>query len=143
MKRRNYILIAILAIALIGAFIGWRMYNKGPKDVLAAYGLKVKATDLYHQFSKDSIKANIQFGDKVLEIKGILKSQSNNNQNEQVLLLESGIDGASVNCTMEERSNHKEGDPVTIKGICSGMGQGDEDLGIKGDVYIIRAYAIK
>ena len=142
MKKRYYILIGVLAVGLVGGFIGWRMYNKGPKDVLAAYGLKVKAADLYHQFSKDSIKANIQYGDKVLEIKGIVKDESDNNQNQQVLLLESGIDGASVNCTMEERTSHKKGELITIKGICSGMGQGDEDLGIKGDVYIIRAYAI-
>ena len=143
MKRKHYILIGILAIALIGAYTVWRMYTKGPKDVLAAYGLKIKATDLYHQFSKDSIKANIQYGDKILEIKGTLKSQSDNNQHQQVLLLDSGLDGASVNCTMEERSERKDGEQITIKGICTGMGQGDEDLGIKGDVYIIRAYAIK
>ena len=143
MRKRYYILLAILAVILVAAFIGWLMYNKGPRDIQLSYGIPVKSKDLYNQFSKDSIKANIKYVDKVLEVKGIVKKVAENNQHQQVLLLDSGIEDANVNCTMEERVTVKEGDLVKIKGICSGMGQGDVDLGIKGDVYIIRAYFIK
>lgn len=143
MKTRSYVMIAISVIILVGSFIAWRIYTKGPRDVIAAYGIPVNSKDLYRQFSQDSIKANIKFEGKVVKVKGILKKISENNQQMQVLLLESGMEGANVNCTMEEKAICKEGDLITIKGICSGMGTGDVDLGIKGDVYIIRAYFIK
>jgi hypothetical protein len=36
----------------------------------------------------------------------------------------------------------KPGDAIVIKGLCSGLGGGDPDLGILGDVYITRATLI-
>ncbi len=51
------------------------------------------------------------------------------------------IPDASVNCTMEENVNNiKAGDTILIKGICSGYINGDIDMGLPGDVFLIRCY---
>jgi hypothetical protein len=39
--------------------------------------------------------------------------------------------------------NIKETDNIVLKGFCTGMGAGDTDLGIRGDVYMIRCYGVK
>ena len=44
---------------------------------------------------------------------------------------------------MEEVAGLAENKQVTLKGICTGMGMGDADLGIMGDVYLVRCYLIK
>jgi hypothetical protein len=36
-----------------------------------------------------------------------------------------------------------ENKQATLKGICTGMGMGDADLGIMGDVYLLRCYLVK
>jgi len=60
------------------------------------------------------------------------------------ILLKTGTEDASVNCTMEEDAkNITANSQVSIKGICSGIGQGDEELGIRADVYLTRCILIK
>jgi hypothetical protein len=44
---------------------------------------------------------------------------------------------------MEESANNiKEGDVISVKGICSGYIPGDKDMELPGDVFLIRCYCL-
>ncbi|MBK7433150.1 MAG: hypothetical protein IPI66_04060 [Chitinophagaceae bacterium] len=141
---KRIILFSVLGIAAIGGAIGYYLYNKGPVDVKNATGTKIAATALYQSFTKDSVQARKQYGDKIVEASGIVEKISQNQQNEAIILLKTGEGGAYVNCTMEgPATNIREKDSLSLKGICTGIGSGDVDLGILGDVYLVRCYLVK
>jgi len=138
-KTKKTILLGVIVVILFIAGVAYYMYNKGPVDVKNASGKKVMATELYKTFSTDSTTAKKQFLEKILEVAGTVTKLSQNQQNQAVVLLKTPAEGAFVNCTLEGPVNDvKEGDNIIIKGICSGIGEGDADLGIAGDVYLIR-----
>lgn len=134
--------IGILLIAV--AVIGYYMYNKGPVDVKSSRGIEATSNELYTSYTTDSVSAHKKYDDKVLKVTGEVSEVSQNTQKQQVILLKTSTSGGYINCTMEEAGpNVKAGDMVTVKGICSGIGQGDVDLGILGDVYLTRSFISK
>jgi hypothetical protein len=143
-KLKKIILLGIIGIAAIGGAIAYYLYNKGPVDVKSASGIKCTATSLYQVYSKDSLQAKKQYTDKILSVTGIVNQVSQNQQNQAVVLLKTDESGAYINCTMEGVAQSiKEKDAVIIKGICTGIGAGDADMGILGDVYLLRCYQEK
>ena len=142
-NKKKYILISITVILLLLLGVSYYMYNKPAQDVQHADGKKVTAIALYEQYSKDSVLAKNEFTQKILQVSGIVTQVSKNQQNNTVVLLKTNIEGASVNCTMEGSAEGiNAGNNVEIKGICNGMGEGDVDLGIMGDVYLVRCYTV-
>ena len=143
-KTKKIIIISVLCLAVIAAAVAYYLYNKGPIDVKNASGTKVIATALYQSFSKDSLVAQKLYSNKILETSGIVIKVSQNQQNQAIILLKTNDAGAFINCTMEGPANGiKENDNVILKGICTGIGMGDIDLGILGDVYLVRCYVIQ
>lgn len=142
--RKKYILFLLISIVAIGAAIAFYQYNKGPVDVKHAKGIKISAAALYHGFYKDSVTAVKKYSNKIVETTGVVAQVTNNQLNQPVVLLLTDETGAFVNCTMEDASAViKEDQAVTIKGICTGIGMGDVDMGILGDVYLARCYLVK
>lgn len=134
----------IVVLVLLGGAFGYYLFNKGPLDVRSSSATKISATTLYQQLSTDSVSALTKYAGKILEVSGRVSSVTSNQKKEQVILLESGSGNAYVNCSMEEIiTNAEASSTVTIKGICSGIGEGDIDLGISGDVYLTRCILIK
>ena len=143
-KKTKYFLLFLAVIVLSVAGIIYYLYNKPALNVQHATAKKVVATKLYDSFSKDSISAKKNFANQVLEVSGTVAKISENQRHEDLILLKTNMEGAAVNCTLEgEASNIKEGDSIAIKGICNGIGEGDADLGIMGDVYLVRCYVVK
>lgn len=141
---KKIILFAVIGVIVIGAGIAYYLYNKGPVDVKNASGIKIAAASLYQSFSKDSLLAKKNYSDKIVEASGIVEKISQNQQNQAIIFLKTGENGAFVNCTMEGPAQGiKEKDSISLKGICTGMGMGDADLGILGDVYLVRCYLSK
>lgn len=135
------IAIVILILAVAGGIAGYYLWNKPHQDVANAAAKKVTAIELYRAFTTDSVAAKKNYSLQVLEVSGVVSSISKNQQQEQVVLFKTATAGASVNCTLEGAANDiKEGSTISIKGICDGIGQGDADLGIMGDVYLVRCY---
>ena len=131
-------------VAFLVAAFGYYLFNKGPVDVKNSSALKTNAIELYEQFNSDSPGSLKKYSGKILQVTGTITTVSLNQKKEKVFLLKTNTGGASINCTMEEDPGAiKLNDIVSIKGICSGIGQGDEDLGIKGDVYLTRCFLIK
>ncbi|MEO6669475.1 MAG: hypothetical protein ABIN36_08365 [Ferruginibacter sp.] len=141
---KKKILIYLLVLGIGATAVAFYLYNKGPLDVRGSNGLAVKAVDLYHIFSTDSTVAGSMYIDKILAVQGIVKEVNQKDKQQQVILLKTSDDGAAVNCTMESPiANVSPSDKLIIKGICSGIGQGDTELGIPGDVYLTRCYSEK
>lgn len=142
--RKKNIIFLILAILVIVAIAGYYFYNKGPVNIKAAAAIKTEATSLYQAFSKDSAGAKKMYWNNILEVSGIVKKVSKNQENQFVVLLQTNEAGAYINCTLEEAVGAPaENSQATLKGICTGMGMGDADLGIMGDVYLVRCYLQK
>ena len=140
-KKGNTILFILIALALFAIVIGYLVWNKSHFDVRDADAVKTDAIALYNSFMSDSAKANSAFLNKVVQVSGLVQDVSVNQQQQQIILLKTAVPGASVNCTMEQKSNKiKQGDKVVIKGICSGYIGGDTEMGIPGDVVLIRCY---
>lgn len=137
-KKMGWILFVLV---LTGAAVVYFVWNKPHQDVASASSIQVTAAALYQAFIKDSAAANLQYIDKVVEVSGTVKAISVNQQQQKVVSLQTGTGDAAINCTMEQKDAViKEGAAIKIKGICSGLGEGDADLGIMGDVYLIRCY---
>lgn len=140
-KLKRNILIFFIAIVLIGVITCYMMWNKPHLNVRDAEAVRITAIDLYKTFTTDSASAKLKYLNKVVAVAGEVKQVSLNQQHQQIILLKTNDPDASVNCTMEENSNNvKAGDRIVLKGICSGYIGGDIDMGLSGDVFLIRCY---
>jgi hypothetical protein len=140
---KKLILFIIIAIAIAGFAIGYTIWNKPHKDVKDAKAIPVEAISLYNLYTADSEKAKQLYENKIVLVKGEIKQVSINQQNQQVILLKTATEGGAVNCTMEENFNAaKPGNTISVKGICSGYISGDTDMGLPGDVFMVRCYSV-
>jgi hypothetical protein len=140
-KEGRNILFIFIGVALCGFIIGYRIWNKPHSDVEDADAVETNAISLYNSFTSDSAKAKSVFLDKIIKVSGVVEKVLVNQQQQQIILLKTSVSGASVNCTMEQNRNKiKQGDKVVLKGICSGYINGDTEMGIPGDVFLIRCY---
>lgn len=134
-------MITFCLLILIGVAAAFYLWNKPHQNVANAAAVKTNAVSLYKVFKSDSIAANKKFTQQVIEVSGTVNRVSKNQQNQTVVLISTNTNGAYINCTLEQDSkNIQPGQLINIKGICNGIGQGDADLGIKGDVYLVRCY---
>ena len=142
--RKKYIIFFILTIIAISVAFGFYLFNKGPVNIKNARATKVDAAVLYTAFLKDSVQSKQSYTNKILEVTGMVTRLSKNQQNQVIVMLQTNEGGAYINCTMEEEAvSIEENKQAKLKGFCTGMGMGDPDLGILGDVYLIRCYATK
>ncbi|HMX35795.1 MAG TPA: hypothetical protein PKA94_00820 [Ferruginibacter sp.] len=141
MGKRRLLLIVIILILAAAATIAYLLWNKPHKDVKEAKGIRITAAYLYNQYISDSAKARTAYTDKILEVTGEVARVALNQQDQQIVLLKTNTADAFVNCTLEENAGSpKLNSTITIKGICSGYIGGDADMGLPGDVFLIRGY---
>jgi len=130
-----------VAIIVISGIISYSIWNEPHKDIKNATAIKTTATALYSNLTKDSVNMKSIFINKVVVVSGEVKQVSKNQKDQQVILLKTNIPDGAVNCTMEEKINSiKPHDTISIKGICSGYIGGEMDMGLPGDVFLIRCY---
>ena len=143
MKKRTIknILLFFAVFVVLASTTGYFLWNKPHKNILATEAIETNAIILYNTFVTDSIKAKKTYVNKVLSITGIVKSVSVNQQHQQIILLKTSEPDASVNCTMETNAiGIKIGGEVLIKGLCIGYINGETDIGLPGDVFLVRCY---
>lgn len=134
----NVSLLVIGILFLGGVIIAVNLYNKGPINVADGRAIDTDPVSLYRSYITDSVAAHRDFDGKILRLTGEVVGVTQNLQKEQVLFLKT-LGGGNINCTMEKPApGITTGKVVTVKGICSGLGQGDTELGIAGDVYLTR-----
>ena len=139
-SKRNVFSVLII-IALAAAVYAYFLWNKPHKDIQNATAIKTTAVTLYNTFTTDSAKAKTTFLNQVVEVSGIVKSVSLNQGKKQIILLKTSMADASINCTVEQsKLIVQAGDNISLKGVCIGYMGGDEEMGLPGDVYLIRCY---
>ena len=120
MKR---ILVSLVVLAIIGAGVGYYMYNK-PVESLEhkKADIVISADQLLKEYESDETSANEKFLGKVIEVNGKVTGISNEDGKKKVNI-ETSNPMSAIICEMEENmstGDMKEGDNVKMKGMCSG-----------------------
>ena len=144
MRKKKYVLLFLLTIAAIAAGFAYYSYTRTGVNVEKAHAEKITAPALYDAFLHDTTAAKARYLDKVLQVSGTVKRTTVNQQDQTVVLMQTSSGGAAINCTLEEKVDPiREGQQVTFKCICQGLGEGDAELGITADVYLVRCHLVK
>ncbi len=143
MKKKKLIILAIIAFALAGG--GWYAYAEYTRKVSDLSKVKadiaLSTSELIGAFEADEAKANADYLDKIIAIKGQVKNVEKNDQGHYTVILGDPGSLSSVRCSMDslhqqEVAHLPEGSLVTMKGACTGF-NADELLG--SDVILNRA----
>ena len=122
---KSKILLTIVCLGIIGAFIGYKIYNKPHTDMTSAESqTSINATDLMADFNKDEASANEKHLDKVITVSGKIGEIKKEGE-QTIVMLETADPLSSVICNLDPFSAHEDhlftiGDEVRFKGICSG-----------------------
>ena len=116
-----------LLLALLGVGVGYFMYNKPHQNMEKAEAdMTLESTTLFSAFESNEAEANEKYLDKIIKISGTVKEVNTDEEGNISLTLESGNELFGVICQMDnltkqEKTDFKIGEPVTLKGICTGM----------------------
>lgn len=119
------IFIITLLIILGTSIVLYKIYNKPHIDIAVTEpDLSLDAEFITNEFISDENKANEEYLDQIIEIKGIIKRISYERGKTIISLGKEEMFG-NVNCHMLpeenlELQNLKVGQTVTLKGICTG-----------------------
>lgn len=142
MKKKIFVftLIVLVAGSAIGVY-AYKEYNRKPIDIsLSAPDFKDSALNLLTEFeSNDSLSQKKYIG-KLLLVDGAIKEISQDDKGFYTIALGDSTSMASVRCSMDSlfqnnQVNLTKGQPVSIKGVCSGYNS-DELLG--SDLILVR-----
>ncbi len=132
MKQIKAILIALFFVALLGSAYAWFfVWNKPQQNIKQASAISINATDLFNAYSLNEAEANKMYIDKVIAVTGEVSNVATNGEGKTVVLLKSDDLMFGVNCTLEEAASIKNGETITLKGLCTGY---------LTDVVLIRCY---
>lgn len=124
---KKYLLFGALGIVAIGAIVGYMMWNKPHKNIVkAAPDLIMESTNLFSDYEADEATANTKYLNKLIQVTGVVKLVTRDDDGKVSIVLDSGSELAGVICELDELTKHprtdfKEGEKITIKGICTGM----------------------
>ena len=123
-KKYKISLLAILVVISFAAIYGYSEYNRGLPDTHQRKPLfEIDAREFLKQFEDNEPEAAARYSDKTISVHGTVAYTNVTDTSATVYLNGSSV--ASVICEFQKDSYKepqklKEGDPVTIKGICSG-----------------------
>ncbi|MFY7878484.1 MAG: OB-fold protein [Lacibacter sp.] len=121
MRRSIPYLIAFTILSIAAAYIWFFIWNPAPPSVVETKAISIDAVTLFNAFSQNEKKANADYLDKVLEVRGEVTNITTNADGLPVILLKTDDMMFGINCTMEEKNTSvKTGDQVTLKGLCTG-----------------------
>ena len=122
---KKKLIIAILGLAIVVAFIGYKMYNKPHVDVAKAKSdITLTANTILNDFTTNETAANAKYLEKIIAVTGEV-SNIKIEKDKGIVTLKTNDDFGSVLCHLSENATKninsiKEGQTVTIKGICTG-----------------------
>jgi hypothetical protein len=144
MKRKvivRYIVLPMLLIFSAIALYIYKEYNRTHRDTAKLKAdYTVTADDLIREFTVDEQSSNKKYWDKVLLVKGIVKSVDKDERGFYSIILGDTASMSSVRCSMDSIHNNEavsvqKGNVIGVKGICSGFNS-EELLG--SDVILVR-----
>jgi DNA/RNA endonuclease YhcR with UshA esterase domain len=123
---KKKIISTILILGILGAFIAYKMYNKPHVDVAeTAADISIAANTILTEFSTDETTANAKYLDKIVAVKGAI-SAIKTEKGKGIITLKTNDDFGNILCHLSEVSTQKisdlkEGQTITVKGICTGF----------------------
>ncbi len=129
MKRKTkYISAAVLALIIIGIFLGFYMYNKPVKDFAGSEAeITLSAKELFNAFAKDQNKATTEYvsADKIILIEGKILEINKSSENQVNIILDVDDPDGDISCTLVKdktgkSEKYKPGDIIKIQGQCTG-----------------------
>lgn len=127
MRKIFVIFLSVLLAGAIAAFFFYtKVYNKPHKDLSKATADYVLSTEeIINDFKSDEPSANEKYLDKVVQVKGLIRSMDTTNGH-GVITLRNGNGIESVICNMDPAENQKilgleAGQTIEAKGICTGF----------------------
>jgi hypothetical protein len=133
-KTIKIILGVILGVLIGGGLYAYREFNRKVKDLShVKAGVKLDATQLISAFENDESVGNSRFLDKVVAVKGKVKTVEKDENGYYTVILGDDQLMSSVRCSMDSSHQHEVagipmGTLVTMKGACTGFNR-DELLG--------------
>ncbi|MEM8928837.1 MAG: hypothetical protein AAGC45_11580 [Bacteroidota bacterium] len=125
-KKAGFILVCAAVITLISI---WALcyIDKSPEKITpdTRVEVKISSADLLASFIEDESKANSDFVERVIQVKGVVKEVTFLNNRYTVLLQGQG-EYACLICDMDEDevgqiNEVTIGDTITLKGVCKGF----------------------
>jgi hypothetical protein len=122
MKR---IILIILALAIVGAFITWKVvFRKSDTSVASKKAdVEITADSLFASFEGDETKANSLYLNKIVLVSGLI-SEVTVTETGYSVYLKNPDDISGILCgfngKLQNEDNLKTGAVVKIKGICTG-----------------------
>jgi DNA/RNA endonuclease YhcR with UshA esterase domain len=131
---KKIVLLLVVILLAVATYTWFFVWNKPQTNVAKADALKIEASALLNEYTTNEQTANQKYLEKILEVTGVVMSITKNAEGQTVVLLKTNDPVFGINCTMEEKEVVlKEGDTVTLKGICTGY---------LTDVVLIRCYKV-
>lgn len=123
---KKIILIILGLILMLGAAVGWYMYQK-PVNTLESREAtaRFKSTELFRAFQESEAESTKAYRGKVLEVSGKLVQEIENSDGSSTLILDGGDPIFGIKCRLDPAvSNQRippKGEQVTLKGLLIGM----------------------
>ncbi len=121
------LILPALLLALIGGFVGYKMYNKPHQEMTSAKAdITLAANQLFSEYESDESGANTKYLDKVVQVSGKVLEAAPDKEGIVSVTLDGGGMLGGVICKLDQltkhkRDNFKAGETVTFKGKCTGM----------------------
>jgi tRNA_anti-like len=134
MKKKRIIFIVLIVALLGGAWFGYGEYSRKVRNLRNVNAqLHLQPQEIINAFEKNEIAANAKYLDKIIAVKGSVKSIETNDLGHYTIVLGEAASLSSVRCSMDslyvkELTGIKEDAVITVKGFCTGFSH-DELLG--------------
>lgn len=120
---RRILFLLILLALILGAY-GFFQFNKGPINLASKKAeISITSVDLFNAFQKDEKAFNLEYLNKIVEVKGKVTGVKEKEGITTIALASEDM-MFGVNCQMagsaEGLGKIKKGDVVSIKGQCDG-----------------------
>lgn len=124
-KKRTILWIGILLLVLAAAGYAWHLYDMPHRSAAGEEAaVTISADTLYHQYQADEHSADQKYMGKVISVTGRLTNIQHSG-NSVIWILSTQPGGGGVNCQLfagtKVDPEPKTGDPVTVKGRCTGF----------------------
>lgn len=137
-----YAAIFILLIAVLGGFYIYKEYNRPNKNLTFVQpDFSVTGINLLQEFLESDSIASHKYLGKVLEVKGIVKSISSDENNFYSITIGDTTSLSSIRCRLDSTENEKiktfkRAAVISMKGVCTGFLI--DEFGIGSDVLLER-----